>query len=206
MTRIVFFLFILATLSVLANCARVRPHVQPLNPETDDINSTAPSVSRSSPDCTKAIYAMSDCIPFLSEGIQTTAPERSCCSGFETVVKSGPNCVCQSFESLVTLGIRMNMTKAMTLSSACRINNAPTLTNCNLPMPPGSDVPAMSPKLVSPPSKSHPKVSIVPATSVVKAPVTSPVPSPSSSGSYLISAKLALTALNILGGCFIDVM
>ncbi|KAL6179516.1 hypothetical protein ACLB2K_051031 [Fragaria x ananassa] len=130
MTRIVFLLFILATWTALANCAR--PHVQPLNPETDEMrSSTAPSTSPSSPDCTKAIYAMSDCIPFLSEGIQTTSPERSCCSGYETVVKSGPVCVCQSFEGTADMGIRLNMTKAMTLSSACGIKNAPPRDNCN---------------------------------------------------------------------------
>lgn len=130
MTRIVFLLFILATWTALANCAR--PHVQPLNPETDEMrSSTAPSTSPSSPDCTKAIYAMSDCIPFLSEGIQTTSPERSCCSGYETVVKSGPVCVCQSFEGTAAMGIRLNMTKAMTLSSACGIKNAPPRDNCN---------------------------------------------------------------------------
>nr|XP_004301310.2 PREDICTED: non-specific lipid transfer protein GPI-anchored 2-like [Fragaria vesca subsp. vesca] len=200
MTRIVFLLFILATWTALANCAR--PHVQPLNPETDEMrSSTAPSTSPSSPDCTKAIYAMSDCIPFLSEGIQTTSPERSCCSGYETVVKSGPVCVCQSFEGTAAMGIRLNMTKAMTLSSACGIKNAPPLDNCNVPMPPGT-APAMSPKWGSPSPKSHPKFNIVPAPSVVKAPIQSPAPSPSS-GAYSISAKLALTALNMLGAALL---
>ncbi|XP_040365781.1 non-specific lipid transfer protein GPI-anchored 11-like isoform X2 [Rosa chinensis] len=188
MTRIVFLSFILATWTVLANCAR--PHVQPLIPEPEEIkSSTAPSTSASSSDCSKVIYAMSDCIPFLSDGIKTTTPERSCCSGFETVVKTGPDCGCEFFESTANLGIHLNMTKAMTLSSACGINNAPPLTNCD----------AKSPKSGStPPPKSHPKINIVPAPSVVTAPVQSPVPSPSS-GAYSISAKLALTALSMLG-------
>ncbi|XP_061988747.1 non-specific lipid transfer protein GPI-anchored 11-like isoform X2 [Rosa rugosa] len=188
MTRIVFLSFILATWTVLANCAR--PHVQPLTPEPEEIkSSTAPSTSPSRSDCSKVIYAMSDCIPFLSDGIKTTTPERSCCSGFETVVKTGPDCGCEFFESTANLGIHLNMTKAMTLSSACGINNAPPLTNCD----------AKSPKSGStPPPKSHPKINIVPAPSVVTAPVQSPVPSPSS-GAYSISAKLALTALSMLG-------
>ncbi|KAM5575818.1 non-specific lipid transfer protein GPI-anchored 11-like [Rosa sericea] len=190
MTRIVFLSFILATWTVLANCAR--PHVQPLIPEPEEIkSSTAPSTSPSSSDCSKVIYKMSDCIPFLSDGIKTTTPVGSCCSGFETVVKTGPDCGCEFFESTANLGIHLNMTKAMTLSSACGINNAPPLTNCD----------AKSPKSGStPPPKSHPKINIVPAPSVVTAPVQSPVlPSPSS-GAYSISAKLALTALSMLGG------
>lgn len=120
---------ILVTWAVSANCAR--PHVQPLIPQSDEKTLIAPSTSPSSSDCSQVIYAMSDCIPFMSDGSKTTTPEGSCCSGYKTVLKTGADCVCESIESSADLGIPLNMTKAMTLSSACGINNAPPLTNCD---------------------------------------------------------------------------
>lgn len=94
-----------------------------------ELESPSPSPS-SSPECSTLIYNMASCIPFLSDGGSDTKPDSSCCSGFESVVEANAECICEAARSSSNLGTKLNMTKTMTLFSACGVVSAPPINNC----------------------------------------------------------------------------
>ncbi|XVF67182.1 hypothetical protein PTKIN_Ptkin10aG0099800 [Pterospermum kingtungense] len=89
----------------------------------------APSPSSSSVDCSSLILNMADCLSFVSSGSQASKPEGSCCSGLKTVLKADPKCLCEAFKSSASLGVTLNITKAMTLPAVCKVS-APSITGC----------------------------------------------------------------------------
>ncbi|XVE49582.1 hypothetical protein DITRI_Ditri01bG0093300 [Diplodiscus trichospermus] len=92
-------------------------------------HAAAPTPSSSSVDCSSLIMNMADCLSFVSSGSQVSKPEGSCCSGLKTVLKADPNCLCEAFKSSASLGVTLNVTKAMTLPAVCKVS-APSATNC----------------------------------------------------------------------------
>ncbi|KAG4152967.1 hypothetical protein ERO13_D04G153900v2 [Gossypium hirsutum] len=98
-------------------------------------HATAPSPSSSSSsssstvDCSTLILNMADCLSFVSSGSEVSKPEGSCCSGLKTVLKTGPECLCEAFKSSASMGVSLNVTKASTLPAACKVS-APSSTNC----------------------------------------------------------------------------
>ncbi|KAM2022256.1 hypothetical protein ACFX16_044180 [Malus domestica] len=200
MERLIYVSFILTTCFMLANCARIHV-VNPLSyatspePSSPDVPTTAGSPSLD--DCDDVIYGMADCIPFLSDGNTNTKPEGSCCSGLEMVLKASDDCICEAIESSTDMGIPINMTKAMTLPSACEISAPSFLSECNLPLPPGAS-PHVHPTPKSSPKSPSPEPSQAPTSSinVVPAPVTAP-----HAGTYSLSASLALI-LSMLSASF----
>ncbi|XP_017972069.1 PREDICTED: non-specific lipid-transfer protein-like protein At5g64080 isoform X2 [Theobroma cacao] len=89
----------------------------------------APSPSSSSVDCSSLILNMADCLSFVSSGSEVSKPEGSCCSGLKTVLKTDAECLCEAFKSSASLGVTLNVTKAMTLPAVCKVS-APSATNC----------------------------------------------------------------------------
>ncbi|KAI9120471.1 hypothetical protein K1719_007504 [Acacia pycnantha] len=102
----------------------------------------APSPSPSA-DCSNLILNMADCLAFVSSGSTTMKPSGSCCSGFKTVLKTSPECICEAFKSSSQLGVSLNLTKAMTLPAACKVS-APSFSNCGVSVTPAA-APGMSP-------------------------------------------------------------
>lgn len=72
---------------------------------------------------------MADCLSFVQNGSIATKPEGSCCSGLKVVLDNGPICLCEAFKSSAQFGVVLNVTKALTLPSACKIH-APSASNC----------------------------------------------------------------------------
>ncbi|XP_021896074.1 non-specific lipid-transfer protein-like protein At5g64080 isoform X2 [Carica papaya] len=134
MARLVFTLFVFSALAVLS--AGARHHHQ------------TPSPSPSS-DCSILILNMADCLSFLAVGSNDTKPTSDCCSGFKMVLKEDAKCICQSIKNSADLGI--NMTKAATLPSACKVS-APSVQGCNVNPPESPPEHSPSPSLASPPS------------------------------------------------------
>ncbi|KAI3465084.1 hypothetical protein Pfo_021747, partial [Paulownia fortunei] len=82
-------------------------------------------------DCSTLIYNMMDCMSFLGNGGDETTPDRSCCSGFKTVLKANADCICYALSSSASLGLDINMTRAEALPSDCGVS-APPISNCNV--------------------------------------------------------------------------
>ncbi|XP_034910739.1 non-specific lipid transfer protein GPI-anchored 31 isoform X1 [Populus alba] len=98
----------------------------------------APSV-----DCTTLVLSMADCLSFVSNDSTSKKPEGTCCSGLKTVLRTDAECLCEAFKSSAQFGVVLNVTKALALPSACKIQ-APPAANCGLttPSPAGAPVSA----------------------------------------------------------------
>ncbi|XP_019704487.1 non-specific lipid transfer protein GPI-anchored 31 isoform X2 [Elaeis guineensis] len=99
----------------------------------------APSPSM---DCTPALLSLADCLTFVEQGSNVTKPQGHCCSGFKKVVKKEVACLCEAFKGSSNFGISLNITKALTLPSACGVSTPP-FSKCKTPSP-SSGAPASS--------------------------------------------------------------
>ncbi|BAT86855.1 non-specific lipid transfer protein GPI-anchored 31-like [Vigna umbellata] len=97
----------------------------------------APSV-----DCSAVVLTLADCLPFVSDDGAQTKPQGTCCSALKTVLTTAPNCLCDSFKNSGSLGIAINVTKALTLPAACKLST-PSLSNCGL-SPSSAPAPGLS--------------------------------------------------------------
>ncbi|KAL0375978.1 UNVERIFIED_CONTAM: Non-specific lipid-transfer protein-like protein [Sesamum calycinum] len=113
---------------------------------------------------------MADCLSFVTAGSTTKKPEGTCCSGLKTVLKTDAECLCEGFKNSAQLGVTLNVTKALTLPSACHVS-APSVSNCGLSIGTGA-APALSPLALAP--------SIVPGapTATIGANDIAPAPAP----------------------------
>ncbi|KAJ0241808.1 Non-specific lipid transfer protein GPI-anchored 11 [Hirschfeldia incana] len=97
-------------------------------------------------DCSSLILNMADCLSFVTSGSTVEKPEGTCCSGLKTVVRSGPECICEGFKNSASLGVTLDLAKAASLPSVCKVA-APPSARCGLAVsasPPAS-APALSP-------------------------------------------------------------
>ncbi|GFY89154.1 bifunctional inhibitor/lipid-transfer protein/seed storage 2S albumin superfamily protein [Actinidia rufa] len=100
--------------------------------------SPAPAV-----DCSTVVVSMADCLTYVTGASSVTKPEGNCCSGLKTVLKSNPQCLCETFKNSAQFGITLNVTKALSLPAACHVS-APSVSNCGLSLVAGA-VPAATP-------------------------------------------------------------
>ncbi|KAL4348445.1 hypothetical protein GQ457_17G012530 [Hibiscus cannabinus] len=143
--------------------------------DTASAPSPSPSPSSSSLDCSSLILNMEDCLSFVSGGSKVSKPEGTCCSGLKSVLKVDPECLCEAFKSSASLGVTLNVTKALTLPAVCKLSAPPT-TNCAISL-----TPAGAPGIKS---KTGMEASTSEAANEV-----APAPAPGSSGSSLLSAS-----------------
>ncbi|KAL6501234.1 hypothetical protein OROHE_024881 [Orobanche hederae] len=129
---------------------------------SESVSAAPPSgkATAPAPDCLSVVMGMSSCLSFVMAGSNTTEPESSCCAGLNTVLDTGgqigAKCLCESFNNRGSVGIRMNVTKALYLPDACDIK-LPTVANCTFgnasaSAPAPVRVPARSPLTVPPSS------------------------------------------------------
>ncbi|XP_045816364.1 non-specific lipid transfer protein GPI-anchored 11-like [Trifolium pratense] len=118
------------------------------NSASSSHNAPSPSV-----DCSVLVIVMSDCLSFVTNDSTVTKPEGTCCSGLKIVLKTIPSCLCEIFQNSAQFGLVFNLTKTLTLPSACKVS-APSLFNCGL-----SDAP------VPTRAAAAPRVSLSPASS-----------------------------------------
>ncbi|KAL8553554.1 hypothetical protein ACS0TY_002025 [Phlomoides rotata] len=93
------------------------------------VGSAAKSAPAPAVDCSSLVLNMADCLSFVMAGSTTKKPEGTCCSGLKTVLKSDAECLCEAFRNSAQLGVTLNVTKAITLPSACHVS-APSVSNC----------------------------------------------------------------------------
>ncbi|KAJ8625742.1 hypothetical protein MRB53_034272 [Persea americana] len=149
-------------------------------------HSHAPSPSV---DCSSVLLSMADCLTFVMNGSTIAKPEGSCCSGFKSVLKENPKCLCEAFNNNNNLGVPLNMTKATTLPAACGVSTPP-LSKCGISL-----APAPSP---SAPEQSPSVTVSTPARASAEA--TSPTLSQSSSKAITSSIALVFASL-VVAAC-----
>ncbi|KAL6531678.1 hypothetical protein OROMI_028041 [Orobanche minor] len=114
------------------------------------------------PDCLSVVMGMSSCLSFVMAGSKTTEPESSCCAGLNTVLDTGgqigAKCLCESFNNRGSVGIRMNVTKALYLPDACDIK-FPTVANCTF-----GNASASAPAPVRVPDRSRSPLTVPPSS------------------------------------------
>ncbi|GMJ03446.1 xylogen protein 1, glycosylphosphatidylinositol-anchored lipid protein transfer 31 [Hibiscus trionum] len=159
------FAFSLAILSIWAVDAA---HHQATAPSPSSSSSNTPAV-----DCSTLILNMADCLSFVSSGSEVSKPEGTCCSGLKTVLKTGPECLCEAFKSSASMGVSLNVTKASTLPAACKVS-APSATNCAVSVTPAAA-----------PDSADEQAS----TTAESAKEVAPAPAPGSSGSLVVSVS-----------------
>ncbi|XP_017972068.1 PREDICTED: non-specific lipid-transfer protein-like protein At5g64080 isoform X1 [Theobroma cacao] len=141
----------------------------------------APSPSSSSVDCSSLILNMADCLSFVSSGSEVSKPEGSCCSGLKTVLKTDAECLCEAFKSSASLGVTLNVTKAMTLPAVCKVS-APSATNCAISLAPAG----------------APGATAGAPTTFQGANEVAPAPAPGSSGSPVLSVSIGSLVLGLI--------
>ncbi|XP_020104940.1 non-specific lipid-transfer protein-like protein At5g64080 isoform X2 [Ananas comosus] len=85
-------------------------------------------------DCSAALLSLADCLTYVEVGSKAAKPEGGCCSGLKKVVREEVGCLCQAFQGSQDLGVSLNVTKALSLPSACKVSTPP-FTKCNTPSP-----------------------------------------------------------------------
>ncbi|KAH7849271.1 hypothetical protein Vadar_015448 [Vaccinium darrowii] len=168
MAMLKFLLVIMATLAVVVAANGAKPD------GSSPVESPGAGVS-----CSSLIYNMVDCISFFSAGSNETKPSPLCCLGFEVVLDTDAECICEGIKSSINLGMEIDMAKAATLPSACGIS-APSISKCDVSPTPG-------PSPANPPSD---KPSAAPVNQA-------PAPSPNS-GAYAIAYSSAVLYLSLI--------
>ncbi|TYI33689.1 hypothetical protein ES332_A04G151200v1 [Gossypium tomentosum] len=136
-------------------------------------SSSSSSSSSSTVDCSTLILNMADCLSFV------------CCSGLKTVLKTGPECLCEAFKSSASMGVSLNVTKASTLPAACKVS-APSSTNCA-----ASVTPAGAPDV-------EPSATAGAPTTFSAANEVAPTPAPGISGSAVLSVSAGSIVVGII--------
>ncbi|KAK6121013.1 hypothetical protein DH2020_045232 [Rehmannia glutinosa] len=98
-------------------------------------------------------------------------------------------CLCEAFKNSAQLGVTLNVSKALSLPTACHVS-APSVTNCGLSIGTG-DAPALSPLAVSPSSVAGTPSAAIGADEVSP----SPAPALGSSGSSSLATSIELLVL-----------
>ncbi|KAL5703914.1 hypothetical protein ACHQM5_022407 [Ranunculus cassubicifolius] len=142
------------------------------------VQSAAPAPTQ---DCSTVILTMTDCLSYVTSGSTIAKPEGGCCSGLKTVLKTAPECLCETFKNSGQLGISLNMTKALNIPAACGIKSPP-MSNCGISLasPPGASPPGHSPKK-SPKTPKTPSPSALPLAPTLPPSGSSEAPSSSAS-------------------------
>lgn len=84
-------------------------------------------------DCSSALLNLADCLTFVEEGSKVVKPQGQCCPGLKKVLKGEVSCLCQAFRT--DYGIKLNMTKALTLQAACGFKSPPFSKCSNSELP-----------------------------------------------------------------------
>uniref|UniRef100_A0A0E0LI87 Bifunctional inhibitor/plant lipid transfer protein/seed storage helical domain-containing protein n=1 Tax=Oryza punctata TaxID=4537 RepID=A0A0E0LI87_ORYPU len=89
-------------------------------------------------ECSEKLVALSTCLTFVQD--QAVAPTPDCCSGLKTVLAASRKCLCVLIKDRddPNLGLKINVTKALSLPQLCNapanISDCPRLLN----LPPNS--------------------------------------------------------------------
>ncbi|XP_058755758.1 non-specific lipid transfer protein GPI-anchored 11-like [Vicia villosa] len=123
----------------------------------------APSPAVADDGCLAALTNMSDCLSFVQDGSKLKKPDKGCCPELATLVDNNPICLCQLLGNSDSIGIKINLNKALKLPSLCRVTTPPVSTcsavgvPVSLPGPSSQD--SMPPNMAMTPKGSAPSPS-----------------------------------------------
>ncbi|OAY32109.1 non-specific lipid transfer protein GPI-anchored 31 isoform X2 [Manihot esculenta] len=132
-------------------------------------------------DCSILVMKMAECLTYVSNGSTTTKPEGSCCSGLKTVLNTDAECLCEAFKSSAQFGVVLNVTKAIALPTACKLQ-ASSVPNCGCASPSSSASPS--------------------PTTASGSNVQAPAPSPGASNSHGLSMSVGSLAIGFVIAVF----
>ncbi|CAI8597728.1 unnamed protein product [Vicia faba] len=146
------------------------------SPVPESVGAPSPAAGQG---CLNALTNMSDCLTFVEDGSKLRKPDKGCCPELAGLVDSNPICLCQLLGNSDSIGIKINVNKALKLPSLCGVTTPPVSTcsaagvPVSLPGPSSQD--SMPPNMAMTPKGSAPSPSNSADSSVAG------VPSPSDS-------------------------
>lgn len=109
------------------------PVASPASPPVPDYLAPGPSTTDAGTDCMTLLFGAADCLSYVEEGSNLTAPDKACCPELATLVNTNPICLCQLLKKGNSFGIAIDMSRALTLPSACKVETPdPGLCACKL--------------------------------------------------------------------------
>ncbi|TKY46567.1 Non-specific lipid transfer protein GPI-anchored 2 [Spatholobus suberectus] len=108
--------------------------------------------------CLMALTNMSDCLTYVEDGSKLTKPGKGCCPELAGLIDSNPICLCEMLAKPDSIGIKIDLNKALKLPSVCGVTTPPVSTcaavGFPVSLPPsiseGSISPSMAPGATSP--------------------------------------------------------
>ncbi|KAF3322993.1 hypothetical protein FCM35_KLT12982 [Carex littledalei] len=114
-------------------------------------------------DCSTYLADLADCIDFVEQGSNSTKPTASCCTGLKKVVRENERCLCDALGNSQDYGIKLNMSRAVAMPSACGVTT-PSSSNCRTSVAPAiAPVPGSSGPQ-SPPAVNSVAVTLIPVS------------------------------------------
>ncbi|KAA8550100.1 hypothetical protein F0562_001784 [Nyssa sinensis] len=96
--------------------------------ESPPFPAAAPSPSLG---CTTYLVNTSDCLTYVEAGSNLTKPDKGCCPELAGLVESHPICLCLLLGHTDSIGIPIDLNKALKLPSVCDITTPP-ITLCSV--------------------------------------------------------------------------
>ncbi|XP_057953736.1 non-specific lipid transfer protein GPI-anchored 2-like [Malania oleifera] len=111
-------------------------------------------------DCLTSLYNLSDCLTYVEQGSNVTKPDKACCPELAGLVESKPQCLCQLIGNSSSVGLEINVTKALALPTACSVSTPPvslcSAIGIHVGVPSPSVTPPSSSETALPPGSPSP--------------------------------------------------
>ncbi|KAL2322245.1 hypothetical protein Fmac_026624 [Flemingia macrophylla] len=99
--------------------------------------------------CLMALTNMSDCLTYVQNGSKLSKPDKGCCPELAGLVDSNPICLCELLGNPKSIGIEIDLNKALKLPGVCGVSTPPVST-CSAVGVPVSLPPSLSEGPASP--------------------------------------------------------
>lgn len=112
MAKLLYLLALMCLVTLFGASTSARHHTHPHPP-------VAVPSSPQGGDCATVIFDLIECVSFLVEGSNESKPDASCCIAYESVLSVSDECICVAINQSAGMGIALNLTKLVTLPTAC---------------------------------------------------------------------------------------
>ncbi|XP_073156545.1 non-specific lipid transfer protein GPI-anchored 11-like [Henckelia pumila] len=122
--------YLLLLAAVVSAATAITPASSPmpsisLSPSSANAPEPFSTAAPPGPDCFTYLLKLSDCLTFVESGSNLTKPDKGCCSGLADLVVTQPICLCQLLGNPDKIGIPVDINKALTLPSVCKVSTPP---------------------------------------------------------------------------------
>ncbi|XP_042435608.1 non-specific lipid transfer protein GPI-anchored 23-like [Zingiber officinale] len=124
-------------------------------------------------DCSNVLTDLLDCLPYVSNGSNTSSPSAGCCIGVTDVVIGSPACICDALKQARELGVELNTSRVLALPAACDVKEPEIRCGGEIP-PASSPLPSRAPS----PAPQSSEAPSSPPPSPISAPTLTPTGSP----------------------------